>query len=176
MFVIISEIHTGFRMKILRFYLHPQVLTSASLNKFSTTIYCFQILYIDYENILLIEFKRYYNYTKIYDCISKQDNTYTIRQVDRIQQNTIRRRYDTYINLYDRRSSCLNYSPSLYTTLSLSQRCQPGRAECGPGRARADFLNCGPALTWARRAGPNDFIICQESGPGFFSHLLVQIF
>ena len=31
-----------------------------------------------------------------------------------------------------------------------------GRARLGPGR----FLNCGPGLTWAGRAGPNDFIIC----------------
>ena len=37
-------------------------------------------------------------------------------------------------------------------------RAGPKRA--GPGRARAKFLNCGPGLTWAGRAGLNDFIIC----------------
>ena len=28
----------------------------------------------------------------------------------------------------------------------------PGRMRAGPGRARADFLNCGPGLTWPGRA------------------------
>ena len=47
----------------------------------------------------------------------------------------------------------------IYSTRGVN-RAGPNAGRAGPGRARAEFLNCGPGLTSAGRAGPNDFIIC----------------
>ena len=35
--------------------------------------------------------------------------------------------------------------PRRYTCIRRQQRCQPGRAECGPGRALVEFVLTGPA-------------------------------